>query len=53
LLSGCGSGNNRVLEEVSEKVYTVESDANISIHNQDGAILVYGSVVNDVRVVAV
>jgi Toastrack DUF4097 len=50
LLSGCGSADNRVLEEVSEKVYTVEPDANISIHNQDGAILVYGSDVNEVRV---
>ena len=50
LLNGCGSGNNRVLEEVSEKVYTVEPSANISIHNQDGAILVYGSDVNEVRV---
>jgi hypothetical protein len=50
LLSACGSGDNRVLEEVSEKVYTVEPDANISIHNQDGAILVYGSDVNGVRV---
>ena len=50
LLNGCGSGNNRVLEEVSEKVYAVEPSANISIHNQDGAILVYGSDVNEVRV---
>ena len=50
LLSSCGSGNNRVLEEVSEKVYTVELNANISIHNYDGAILVYGSNVNEVRV---
>jgi hypothetical protein len=50
LLNGCGSADNRVLEEVSEKVYTVEPDANISIHNQDGAILVYGSDVNEVRV---
>ena len=50
LLSSCGSGNNRVLEEVSEKVYTVEPNANISIHNYDGAILVYGSNVNEVRV---
>lgn len=50
LLTGCGSGDNRVLEEVSEKVYAVEPDANISIHNQDGAILVYGSNVNEVRV---
>jgi hypothetical protein len=50
LLTGCGSGDNRVLEEVSEKVYAIEPDANISIHNQDGAILVYGSNVNEVRV---
>jgi hypothetical protein len=50
LLNGCGSADNRVLEEASEKVYTVEPDANISIHNQDGAILVYGSNVNEVRV---
>jgi len=50
LLNGCGSGNNRVLEEVSEKVYTVEPSANISIHNYDGAIMVYGSDINEVRV---
>jgi Toastrack DUF4097 len=50
LLNGCGSGNNRVLEEVSEKVYAVEPSANISIHNYNGAILVYGSNVNEVRV---
>ena len=50
LLTGCGSADNRVLEEVSEKVYTVEPSANISIHNYDGAILVYGSDVNEVRV---
>ena len=50
LLNGCGSGDDRVLEEVSEKVYTVEPSANISIHNHDGAILVYGSDVNEVRV---
>jgi len=50
LLNGCGSAENRVLEEVSEKVYKVEPDANISIHNQDGAVLVYGSEVNEVQV---
>ena len=49
LLNGCGSADNRVLEEVSEKVYRVEPDANISIHNQDGAVLVYGSEGNKVR----
>jgi hypothetical protein len=50
LLSGCGGGDNRVLEEVSEKVYTVEPDARISIQNRDGAVLVYASNVNEVRV---
>src|SRR6476646_4707480 len=50
LLSACGSANNRVLEEVSEKVYTVEPGADISVHNYDGAVLVYGSNVNEVRV---
>lgn len=53
VLSGCGSGNNRVFEQVVEKVYTIERDANISIHNQDGAVLVYGSDANEMRVVAV
>src|SRR4029077_1664034 len=50
LLSACGRGDNRVLEEVVEQVYMVEPSANISIHNYDGAILVYGSDVNEVRV---
>jgi len=48
LLSGCG--DNRVLEEVVEQVYPIDPSANISIHNYDGAILVYGSGVNEVRV---
>jgi len=50
LFNGCGSADNRVLEEVSEKAYRIEPEANISIHNQDGAILVYGSDLNEVRV---
>jgi hypothetical protein len=50
LLNGCGGGGNRVLEEVSEKVYMAEPSANISVHNYNGAILVYGSNVNEVRV---
>jgi len=53
LLNGCGSADNRVLEDVSEKVYTVEPDANVSIQNRDGAIFVYGSDTNDMRVQAV
>jgi hypothetical protein len=50
LLNGCGSAENRVLEEVVEKVYPVNASANIGIHNRDGAILVYGSARNEVRV---
>jgi hypothetical protein len=50
LLSGCGGADNRVLEEVVEQVYPIDPSANISIHNYDGAILVYGSDVNEVRV---
>jgi len=50
LLNGCGGAGKIVLQEVSEKVYAVEPTANISIHNHDGAILVYGSNVNEVRV---
>jgi hypothetical protein len=49
-LDGCGSADKVVLQEVSEKVYIVEPTANISIHNQDGAILVYGSNANEIRV---
>jgi hypothetical protein len=52
-LSGCGRADNRVLEEVSEKVYTVEPRANVSIQNRDGAILVYGSDANEMRVRAI
>jgi hypothetical protein len=50
LLNGCGSADNRVLEEVIEQTYPVSPSANISIHNRDGAILVYGSDLNEVRV---
>ena len=50
LLTGCGGGDNRVLEEVVEQVYSIDPNANISIHNRDGAILVYGSDLNEIRV---
>ena len=49
LLNGCGSADNRVLQEISENVYKIQAGANISIHNHDGAILVYGSDVNEMR----
>jgi hypothetical protein len=50
LLNGCNNADNPVFEEVSEKVYPVEANANISITNQGGAILVYGSDANEIRV---
>lgn len=50
LFNGCGGADHRVLEEVVEQVYSVDPSAKISIHNQDGAILVYGSDANEVRV---
>ncbi len=49
LLNGCGT-NKTVLEEIVEQVYTVEPNTDLSIHNRDGAILVYGSDVNELRV---
>jgi hypothetical protein len=53
LLNGCGSADNRVLEEIVEKVYPVDASANISIYNRDGAVMVYGSDANEIRVRAV
>jgi hypothetical protein len=50
LLSGCGGAGKVVLQEFSEKVYTVEPNTSVSIYNQDGAILVYGSSLNEMRV---
>ncbi len=52
-LAGCGSGNDRLLEESFEQLYTVEPNANITIQNGDGAVSVYGSNVNEMRVHAV
>jgi hypothetical protein len=49
LLTGC-TAHNRVLEEVFEKVYAAEPDTSISIHNRDGAVLVYGGAPNEIRV---
>ncbi len=49
-LCGCGSENDRVLEEAFEQLYTVEPNANITIQNGDGAVSVYGSNVNEMQV---
>jgi hypothetical protein len=53
LLNGCGSPDTRVLEEVVEKVYTIEPEAKVSIQNRDGAVLVYGGEANEIRVHAI
>ena len=52
-LGGCSAKNDRVLEETFERLYTIESTAEISIQNGDGAVLVYGSNVNEMQVHAV
>jgi hypothetical protein len=49
LLNGCGA-NKTVLEEIVEQVYTVEPSTDLSIYNHDGAVLVYGSDGNELRV---
>ena len=52
-LAGCGSENDRVLEETFEQLFTVEPTANITIQNGDGAVLVYGSNTSEMQVHAV
>lgn len=51
--SSCGSSDNRLVEEIVEQVYSIEPSANLSIQNRDGAVLVYGSDANELRVRAV
>ena len=52
-LAGCGSAAHRTLEETFEQTYTIESTANVTIINGDGAVFVYGSNTNEMRVQAV
>ena len=52
-LNGCGAPNNSVLDDIFEQVYTIEPKANITIQNGDGAVMVYGSDANELRVRAV
>jgi hypothetical protein len=53
LLAGCGSQSDRVLEETFERLYPIEPSTNLTIRNGDGAVLVYGSNVNEMQVHAV
>jgi len=52
-LVGCGSATHRTLEETFEQVYTIEPTANLTVINGDGAIFVYGSNTNEMRVQAI
>jgi hypothetical protein len=52
-LTSCNSTSNRVIEETFEQLYAIEPSASITIQNGDGAILVYGSNVNEMRVRAI
>ena len=52
-LAGCGSAAHRPLEETFEQTYTIESAANLTVINGEGAVFVYGSNTNEFRVQAV
>jgi hypothetical protein len=49
-VAGCGRDNGVVLEETFEHVYSIQPNADISIQNHDGSVLVYGSNTNEVQV---
>jgi hypothetical protein len=51
-LVGCGSKDGPVLEEAFERLYTIQPTADIAIQNHDGAVLIYGSNTNEMRVQA-
>jgi hypothetical protein len=53
LLNTCGSPDDRLLEETVEHVYPVEPYVKITVQNRDGAVQVYGSDANELRVRAV
>jgi len=52
-VAGCGSAAHRTLEETSEQIYTIEPTANVTVINGDGAVFVYGSNTNEMRVQAI
>ena len=53
LLSGCGESVEQPLEQVSEKSYAVDRDANFGIKNGDGSIRIYGSDEPEMKVQAI
>lgn len=53
LIGGCGRANDGVIQETFENLYPIEPGASLTIQNGDGAVLVYGSNVNEMQVHAV
>ena len=51
-LAACGAKSRSVLGENFEQVYSVSPNADLSIQNRDGAVLVYGSNANEIRITA-
>jgi len=51
-LVSCDSESDPVLEETFEHLYTIQPSADITVQNHDGAVLVYGSNTNEMRVQA-
>jgi hypothetical protein len=52
-LTSCRFATDRTLEEIFEQSYTIEPTATITIKNGDGAIRIYGSTANEIRVEAI
>lgn len=52
-LAGCGSPVDRTLEDTFEQVYRIEPTANVTVTNGDGAVFVYGSNAQEMRVEAI
>ena len=53
LLTGCGSGIDRTLEEIVDQTYQIEPDASVRIKNTDGSIRIYGAQTGEIKIQAV
>jgi hypothetical protein len=53
LFQGCGPGGDRILEEIVEQSYSIDSNASISISNQDGSIQIYGAKTDKIKIEAI
>jgi hypothetical protein len=53
LVTSCSSATDRTLEETFEQFYTIEPTANIAVKSRGGAVFIYGSNANEMRVQAI